>query len=392
MNRTKRQGFTLIELLVVITIIGMLVGLLLPAVQSAREAGRRAQCMNNQHQISLALHQYEGAKGAFPGYVGEYKMIGSDGTTYQRKISWFVSLLPYLEHSDLDNLWKDTLYSGKASGNADDTNFPPGSSSIVTNNPIPAVYIPIAVCPDNMPPTKDACYLSYRVNVGRMTRNSYANDSSSIIKYAAQSIPAEGVFTDQFQDYPVHTSSKENITRFGLSFISAKDGTATTLMMAENASSQPPITAIPFEGYWAPLMPYTQPSASADTLWSDGCDQTKSGSSDGNTYYEAEHNATVLGFNWLIENLNPYEPSTYKKYLKPADKMYSNHPGGVVVSFCDSHQSFLSTDIDPLVYMQLMCPWDRGVYDVKNKDWGLRDPSSSTTPPEYAPPLDEGKF
>ena len=62
----KKRGFTLVELLVVITIIGMLVGLLMPAVQSAREAGRRAQCMNNQKQINLALSQYESAKGRFP--------------------------------------------------------------------------------------------------------------------------------------------------------------------------------------------------------------------------------------------------------------------------------------------------------------------------------------
>jgi prepilin-type N-terminal cleavage/methylation domain-containing protein len=59
----RKRGFTLVELLVVITIIAMLVGLLMPAVQSAREAGRRAQCMNNQHQITLALHQYDSEKG-----------------------------------------------------------------------------------------------------------------------------------------------------------------------------------------------------------------------------------------------------------------------------------------------------------------------------------------
>ena len=56
------------ELLVVITIIGMLMALLLPAVQAAREAGRRAQCQNNEHQISLALIQFENSRGYFPGY------------------------------------------------------------------------------------------------------------------------------------------------------------------------------------------------------------------------------------------------------------------------------------------------------------------------------------
>ncbi len=96
MQSAKQRGFTLVELLVVIAIIGVLVALLLPAVQSAREAARRMQCSNNLKQMGLALHNYHGAHNTFPcgSLMGRPK-------TWSWGPAWGVAILPYAEQTSL---------------------------------------------------------------------------------------------------------------------------------------------------------------------------------------------------------------------------------------------------------------------------------------------------
>jgi prepilin-type N-terminal cleavage/methylation domain-containing protein/prepilin-type processing-associated H-X9-DG protein len=99
----KRAGFTLVELLVVIAIIGVLVALLLPAVQAAREAARRTQCYNNVKQLGLALHMYLDARRTFPpGHLE----TGTDGPSYRHQLSWLALCLPYLEERNVADLIK----------------------------------------------------------------------------------------------------------------------------------------------------------------------------------------------------------------------------------------------------------------------------------------------
>ncbi len=101
----KHAGFTLVELLVVIAIIGVLVALLLPAIQAAREAARRSQCMSNLKQIGLAVLNHDSAKGSFPP--------GSTCATVQidgrYSSTWTVSILPYIEQQQVFALWDDAV-------------------------------------------------------------------------------------------------------------------------------------------------------------------------------------------------------------------------------------------------------------------------------------------
>src|SRR3954447_12259470 len=95
--RPRRSAFTLIELLVVIAIIAVLIALLLPAVQAAREAGRRAQCTNNLKQFGIAMHNFHDTNGTLP--YGEW----SGGGTLGGKKPWMFWVLPFLEQQALAN-------------------------------------------------------------------------------------------------------------------------------------------------------------------------------------------------------------------------------------------------------------------------------------------------
>lgn len=140
-TRPRRSAFTLVELLVVIAIIGILIALLLPAVQAARESGRRSSCINNLKQIGLSLHNYELTQRALP--PGARYIDGGD----IKQGSVYVYLLPYLEEYALYDLFDLTA------DNIDDTTLE-GSSELAA-----ATTLNVLTCPsDNREPLYEGRY------------------------------------------------------------------------------------------------------------------------------------------------------------------------------------------------------------------------------------------
>ena len=150
----RRRGFTLVELLVVIAIIGVLVALLLPAVQAAREAARRTQCSNNLKQIALAIHNYHDSMKVFPpGYISSRPGIPGSSSWCRsggvQRAPWTVLILPYSEQGNLHSKFNFNVVFQSTSNQMDAPND--------------AVVVPIKMfqCPSDIRLSRNKNWNSY---------------------------------------------------------------------------------------------------------------------------------------------------------------------------------------------------------------------------------------
>jgi type II secretion system protein G len=317
MARRNRVGFTLVELLVVITIIGMLMSLLLPAVNSAREAARRAQCMNNMREVSQALLTYSTAKQKFPGFTGNKMVINQTGTPSRETygIPWTVAILPYLERRDITDQWERNNFMPV---NPPNTQFAP--------------YLAFYVCPSD-PPDSQTQQLSFVVNGGN----------------------------PDTENTQMGTAGKGDRSEHGLFFnvlfprapklgpADVLDGASNTLMVteniqAENWDEERLVELNRMTGVYTP----TPLQLSTDTP--NGPPNTR-GVEYALTFVWHPVTNNVLA-EWKINGKKEDIPQASRiyDYARPS----SYHPGGVVATFADKRVTFIREDIEYSVYQQLM--------------------------------------
>jgi prepilin-type N-terminal cleavage/methylation domain-containing protein/prepilin-type processing-associated H-X9-DG protein len=328
--RTSRPnaGFTLVELLVVIAIIGILVSLLLPAVQNAREAARRLQCKNNLKQIGLAIAGYETNHKVYPpsGIVGQSAGTHSDGSFREREgkmFSWVVMILPYLEQGPLYEKFDFNV------------------TILEQPNEPQEVVLSVMLCPSDSAK-------------GRIFTDATLTNNKKFAKgnYAAFVSPYH---TDQQDEFPGglagHRVHREQ---------DIKDGTTNTLLVSEvrtraNEQDQRGVWALPWTG--ATMLSFDMHADDALST------RAKYVPDPGSLGVTQPPNCEGPNVDMIHRCADPAEAQVLRMpcgeygdganhYLSAAPR--SAHAGGVNVIFHDGHIGFLVNEVDEMAMVKMV--------------------------------------
>jgi prepilin-type N-terminal cleavage/methylation domain-containing protein/prepilin-type processing-associated H-X9-DG protein len=291
----RRGGFTLIELLVVIAIIGVLISLLLPAVQKVREAANRTRCQNSLHQLGIAMHHYHDAHGVLPEGMAP---TGSPGDCYG---TWQVLVLPFVEQG---NLGREYVDYGDADGTGTRFDYP-------VNAPVTGSRLPLLTCPSDMISTPTS------ISFSPCTKHNYAvnfGNTALLLFYGGETYVAAPTFGGvTFGGAPFAKGKPRRITEI-------TDGTSSTLMMAEVLQGQrEDLRGFTWYGSMAGFHAYSRPNDTyPDGIW------------------------------WGYPVCDPAPPNppcvnTGATYVLFAAR--SRHVGGVNVLMCDGSSRFVTNGI-----------------------------------------------
>lgn len=301
-SAVPNRGFTLVELLVVIAIIGILIAMLLPAVQSVREAARRSTCLNNLRQHGIAMHNYESAYMTFPE-SRPYDFVGT-------RMSWCVVVLDFIEQGNLANIY--------------DKNF---AWSTGTNVAAGQNVIPVFICPSSPPGTARLP----AAGTGTALDGVVMGPSDYLVMHRVR----HRFFNANGIPNPLGTADHEGILRANEKTKMAEiyDGTSNTIMFMEDAGrpnwyvlGADMGTVLPRpEGFG-----WSDPDGGAGSM--DGADLVTG----------AINGGSGMGKGIITIN-NDSEP-------------YSFHTGGMNVSRGDASAGFITRDINAAAFAALLTP------------------------------------
>lgn len=308
-SRSVPSGFTLVELLVVIAIIGVLVSLLLPAVQAAREAARRMQCSNNLKQLALALHNYESTFTMLPPSRSAVDVAiednASNKSAYQ---SWTTMVLPYIEQSGLSELV--------------DFNY---AWSSLKNRPAVSVQLSVYTCPST-PGTdrRDPVWV----------KGAAAGDYGSVNEIKKKFYTSVAGLADPGDNARSGVLAKGTSNRFR----DILDGTSNTILLAE-AAGQPAV--------WTSK---GQMTAAMFALYNDD-KVTSSGGNfnahDGTGWADPDCGFSINGAS--ADGLTVYGP--YMMNRINVSEVFSFHTGGAQFAIADGSVRFMSESIDMMSFV-----------------------------------------